>query len=562
MRDGFVLRQIFAGTTITASGGKMVSMKKIKMMRLVFLAGLLAPLLVRAGGDEVAVLYNSRVPESKQVAEHYAALRSVPAKQIFSFALTTNETMTRADFTDLLQKPLAKKLEDAGLWKFGKINFPATTNRPAHTEKHVVESRIRYAVLCYGMPLRIDAAAITEASANNINPPELRDNRAAVDSELAWLPLIKEAVPLTGPLINRFYLLTNSAAISCTNGLLMVARLDGPSAQIASNLVDKALEAERNGLWGRAYFDARGLKTNDVYYLGDQWMTTAAFIARQQGFDTELDTNAETLPAWQPMSQIAIYAGWYAGGVCGPLALPHVEFMPGAFAYHLHSTSAETIRNTNNNWCGPLLARGATCTMGCVYEPYMQFTPNVAFFIQEIGNGWTFGEAAWTSQLALSWMTTVIGDPLFRPMNKPLPQRHAELAREKNPLIEWSFNRLVNLDLAHGIRAPQLATFLEGVPETKNSAVLTEKLAELYDAQGKPSSAIGAWQRALTLNPSPQQRIRLHRLLADKLIAAGRDADAAENFRQFIAEAPDYPDIFATRERLNILERKLAANKK
>ena len=47
----------------------------------------LAPLLVRAGGDEVVVIYNSRVPESKQVAEHYAALRQVPANQIFGFAL-------------------------------------------------------------------------------------------------------------------------------------------------------------------------------------------------------------------------------------------------------------------------------------------------------------------------------------------------------------------------------------------------------------------------------------------------------------------------------------------
>ena len=192
----------------------------------------------------------------------------------------------------------------------------------------------------------------------------------------------------------------------------------------------------------------------------------------------------------------------------------------------------------------------------------MQFTPNIAFFILQFGNGYTFGEAAWTSQIALSWMTTVIGDPLYRPMNKALPQRHAELAREKNPLIEWSFNRLVNLDLVRGLRSPQLAVFLEGVPETAHSAVLTEKLAELYDAQGKPSSALDAWARALTLKPTPQQAIRIHRVLADKLIAAGRDAEAAENFRRLIAEEPNYPDIFSLHEQLNILERKLAANKK
>ncbi len=535
-------------------------MKHLLRRRLIGL--MFAPLFARAGGDEVVVLYNSRVPESKLVAEHYAVRRQVPARQIFSFALTTNETMSRADFTEQLQKPLAKKLEDSGLWKFGKVSFPATNDRPARTEKRVVESKIRYAVLCYGMPLKIDGTPINEPGADKLKPAELRINAASVDSELVWLPQIKETIPLTGPLMNPSYLQTNSALISCTNGMLMTARLDGPTAQIASNLVDKAMTAERDGLWGRAYFDARGLKTNDNYYLGDYWMEVSAQITRLQGFDTELDTNAETIPNWQPLSQIAIYAGWYSGSVCGPFTLPQVEFMPGAFAYHLHSYSADTLRSPEKNWCGPLLAKGATCTMGAVYEPYLQFTPNIAFFIQQLGNGASFGEAAWGSQLGFSWMNTVIGDPLYRPGSKLLPQRHAELLRSKNPLSEWSFNRLVNLELVHGIRPLQLAAFLEGTPNTADSAVLTEKLAELYHALGKPSSTIDALQRALTLHPSAQQRIRLRRTLTERLIAAGREADAAENLRQFIAEAPDYPDLFATRERLNILEQKIAAEKR
>ena len=57
-----------------------------------------APLLARAGGDEVVVIYNSRMPESKAVAEYYARMRQVPEKQIYGFALTTNEEMSRAEF--------------------------------------------------------------------------------------------------------------------------------------------------------------------------------------------------------------------------------------------------------------------------------------------------------------------------------------------------------------------------------------------------------------------------------------------------------------------------------
>ena len=142
------------------------------------------------------------------------------------------------------------------------------------------------------------------------------------------------------------------------------------------------------------------------------------------------------------MSQIAIYAGWYDGNVSGPFALPKVEFMPGAFAYHLHSFSASTMRCEERNWCGPLLAKGATCTMGCVYEPYLSGTPNIAAFLARwMANGFTFGEAAWAAQPVLSWQTTVIGDPLYRPFGKPLQLLHAELTRRHSPLIEWSYLR-------------------------------------------------------------------------------------------------------------------------
>ena len=528
-------------------------------IRLVILFALLAPVSVRAGGDEVVVIYNSRVPESKIVAEHYAAARAVPASQIFSFALTTNEVMTRADFTDFLQKPLAAQLEAAGLWKFGQAAIAAASNRPAHTENRVIQTKIRYAVLCWGMPLKIAPSSRIEEVVEKLTRTEFQHNEASVDSELAWLPLVKMDVPLTGPLPNMLYGTTNRAQLTPLNGILLVTRLDGPTPAIANQLVDKALAAESNGFWGRAYFDARGLKTNDAYFLGDQWILTGAESCREHGFEIETDTNEATWPASAPMSHIAIYAGWYATDANGPFAAPNVEFMPGAFAYHLHSFSADTLRSATRAWCGPLLAKGATCTMGCVYEPYLQFTPNIAGFLQALGNGYTFGEAAWMAENALSWQTTVIGDPLYQPFKKPLPELHAQLARAHNPLIEWSFDRLVNLDLAHGLRAPQLAQFLENVPATAQSAVLTEKLAGLYAAAGKPSSAIATYQNALKLNPSPQQRIRLRLMLGKKLEAEGRDAEALENFRKLLTEAPDYPGRDSIANRLAALQKRIAA---
>ena len=89
-----------------------------------------------------------------------------------------------------------------------------------------------------------------------------------MDSELILLPESRENYPLAGPLRNPLFGATNAAWLNPANGALIVARLDGPPAGIASALVDKAMEAETNGLWGRAYFDLRGL-TNGAYKPGD-----------------------------------------------------------------------------------------------------------------------------------------------------------------------------------------------------------------------------------------------------------------------------------------------------
>ena len=308
------------------------------LLLLLLLTGWLTPLPARADtGDDVVVLYNSRLPESKAVAEHYAAVRQVPDSHLFGFALTTNEIMTRADFRDFLQVQLAADLVETKLWKFGNVNIPASNREPKHTEKRVVASKIRYAVLCWGMPLKIARDDTFKDSNHQANSSEAGRNEAAVDSELAWLPMFKTKQPLNGPLSNPFYGCTNQALLSPTNGLLLVARLDGPTPEIANALVDKAMAAESNGFWGRAYFDARGLQTNDPYYSGDLWMLAGAQVCRLKGFDVETDTNNATFPASYPLSQIAIYAGWYGWDASGPFAQPTVEFMPGAFAYHLHS---------------------------------------------------------------------------------------------------------------------------------------------------------------------------------------------------------------------------------
>jgi uncharacterized protein (TIGR03790 family) len=508
-------------------------------------------------GEEVVVIYNSRMPESKSLAEYYAAKRAVPANQVIGLSLPTGDNMTRAEFRDDLQRPLARALESRKLWEMGDVQTPATNGAAALTERKVVRSSIRYAALCYGVPLRIlKDPNLKEVGAEKLRP-EMQRNEAAVDSELAFLPLIEEKLPLFGPLKNPLFGATNAALIHPTNGVLMVTRLDGPSPEIARGLVDKALLAEADGLWGRTYFDLRGT-TDPSLKQGDDWIRNASAICHQLGFETVVDENAGTFPESFPMSQIAIYIGWYTENVNGPFVRTNVEFMPGAFAYHLHSFSAANLRSPKLNWTGPLLAKGATITMGCVDEPYLGGTPDVGVFTGRLMYyGFSFGEAACASQAVLSWQATVVGDPLYRPFGRNADVVHKQLEARKSKLLEWSWLRLVDLHLANGRSKSDSVLFLQSLEITRESAVLTEKLGDLLDEMKKHALSIASYRRALTLDPSPQQRVRLMLTLADKLGAHDQHSEAFETYQKLLSDCPDYPDKTDIYRRLEVLADKL-----
>jgi len=511
---------------------------------LVFTAASAFPLDGAEPGESVVVVFNSKQPESKAVAQHYATRRKVPAAQVIGLPLPAGDSMSRADFNAQLQTPLLHALESKKLVTFGEGN-------------KIVAAKARHLVLCFGVPLKIARdATLVEPEVEKL-PEPLRRNEASVDGELALLPFARAGYMLAGPRQNPHFGATNAAALHPTNGLMLVARLDGPTADIARGLVDKAMQAESDGLWGRAWFDARGL-TNGPYAPGDAWIRGAAAAAARHGFETVLDERPETLPAATPLSHVALYAGWYDANASGPFARAQVEFVPGAVAYHLHSFSAQTLRTGSDHWCGPLLARGATATMGSVNEPYLGGTPDVrVFFERFVEAGFSFGEAASAAQGSLSWQTTVIGDPLYRPFGKSPREQHEALAARKSRLIEWSHLMVVNRNLARGTTPAEMVGYLRDVPESQSGAVLLEKLADLHAAAANAPAALEATARALELQPSPQQNIRLLLALASRR-ATMRDA-AGEHaaLERLFTEAPDYAGRRSCVERLLALAQQL-----
>lgn len=524
-----------------------------------FLLGLFAALWLAgagahlfAGGEEVVVVYTKQMPESKAVAEYYAEKRGVPSNQIIGLDVPSGDSVTRPDFVRLIQDPLLKELSDRGLVTLRTEVVPARTDHPGRVKYHPLAAKVRYLALCLGLPYRIvhDANYIPKRdddAPDNIAPQLLRDE-ASVDSELMLLPVTGQA-PIYGALRNGLYGATNSAQLNPTNGVMLVSRLDGPSMAIAKGLVDKALIAERDGLNGKAYFDLRGL-TGGGYLTGDQWITNASIIAQRLGFETLIDTRGETIGPGFPFAQAAIYAGWYNDTANGPFALPSVEFMPGAIAYHLHSYSGAALRDPVHNWVGPLLAKGATVTLGCVDEPYLDLTPNIGVFLERLAlQGFTVGEAGAACQPFLSWQNVVLGDPLYRPFAKQVLVLAKELGDAHNPLEAWPLIRKVNVYLLTGRDPETLRDYLIELPLSTNSPVLSEKIARMYADKNRNRQSIEWAQRALGLpDGSPQQRARLWRDLAEWQRPLDKKG-AVASLEAFAKEFPHHPEMLEVRRR-------------
>jgi tetratricopeptide (TPR) repeat protein len=119
----------------------------------------------------------------------------------------------------------------------------------------------------------------------------------------------------------------------------------------------------------------------------------------------------------------------------------------------------------------------------------------------------------------------------------------------------------VNGAIARGVPPSQVENFLENLPLTPASPVLTEKLAELCDNQGKPDAAIEFYRQALKLKPSPEQRIRIRLALGKELLAQNNTAGAIEDYKALLNEAPDYPGKDSISNKITGLEQKITRAK-
>jgi uncharacterized protein (TIGR03790 family) len=347
------------------------------------------------------VVFNNLDPDSVDLAAYYAQRRGIPLDHLVGLDCPTSEEISRAQYDDTIADPLRKIFSDRGWW-----HVPDDPALP------VSDNQIRFVALMRGIPLKIANAADYPGDSYTGRQPQLATNAAAVDSELATLGVRTRKI--SGPMKNPYFQSFTPFMDTPLAALMLVCRLDAPTPDIVRNMIDGALGAERGGLDGFAYIDLRGI-TSGPMAMGDKWLATAAVALRQYGMPLIWDSSPDLIPADFPMDHAAVYLGWYSGSAEGPMVRDDFRFVPGAIAVHIHSYSASTLRDLRADWAGPLLAHGAAATLGNVYEPYLALTSNLDVFADRLRNGFTFAESAYAAEPVLSWMTTDVGDPLYRP---------------------------------------------------------------------------------------------------------------------------------------------------
>lgn len=447
------------------------------------------------------VLFNSNDPESRELALYYAARRKIPIARIVGLDCPTTEEISREDFNSRIAFPLKKQFASAGWWR---LSTDGSTPPP------ITHTGVRFVAIMRGIPLKIAHDRLIGPAKHlpGMARVVLGRNDASVDSEIAalGLPGFTPAGLILNPYFGRFTPILDD---SMPPGLLLPCRLDAPTPATVRRMIDDSIATEQSGLWGWAYVDSRNLTrdtpTDAAYVEGDDWMRRIAAQLRQRGMPVILDQSPDTLPQDFPVTDAALYYGWYAPEANGPFLQPDFRFRKGAVAVHLHSFSAATLRSRSSHWCGPILELGAAATLGNVYEPYLVFTSHLDIFQDRLMNNLTLAEAGYMSQRSISWAGVIIGDPLYRPF--AAWDRFFSPSTAPNP---WREFRQIT---AHSNLLDAIVPLNEAARRTGDSMFL-EALGTAQADAGHLPAALHSFRSALAYAKNPAVTLRLRMEIA------------------------------------------------
>jgi uncharacterized protein (TIGR03790 family) len=377
----------------------------MKRTLLGLLLAMLLPVAPAGGADDaerVLILVNDTVPPeagtgrkgaSAFVGEHYADRRGVPRSNIvhLTIPLACCENDPRA--------------RDS--WNLRWETFEQHVRTPLRRflEQRRLTDRILYLVSTYGVPLRVGGG------------PFGKIDGVSVDSVLAAMHAGRHVLGLRNPYQAgveerkaHFRDWTNPLGWK----MYLVTRLDGPSALIATGLVDKAIKAEASlqKTDGTGYFDYRHLGGSDGYARDDQTMLNAYQLSAARGFASVLNDQTQTGAMIRKAPRTLWAWGWYSG----PNTWDGYEFVDGAVGAQLTSYTANSVRTmAPGTWVPVWLSAGITATWGATGEPTVEGYAMGDNLLNHFWMGYNFAESSYLASPALNHMMVFIGDPLYAP---------------------------------------------------------------------------------------------------------------------------------------------------
>jgi uncharacterized protein (TIGR03790 family) len=265
--------------------------------------------------EHVLIVANRAVPESMELARYYLKMRQIPLQNFVPVKTSKDEQISREAY----EKETAAPVRD----------FVTRTDPDGR--------RLGCILLMCGIPLRIgpnaeESTRLLELRKRLVNVQEkskesektdpqttkrLKEGEAdlekqtvqvtmsttgvSVDSGLALV--MERQYRLEGWLTNRYFLGFHGKAIAnMPKKVLIISRLDGPSNAVVRRIIDDSMQAEREGLTGKAYFDARWPDKGDqelsAYQQYDKAIHNAArIVEKSKKLPVVLNEREKTVPA-------------------------------------------------------------------------------------------------------------------------------------------------------------------------------------------------------------------------------------------------------------------------
>jgi uncharacterized protein (TIGR03790 family) len=471
------------------------------------------------------VVYNSVIPESGELAKFYAQKRGIAHDHVVGLSCSKEEEISREEYDTTIAEPLRAVFKERKWW---------TLRDSPDKRSPVVANSIRFVALIKGMPLKIRAAADYPGDQSGPAPVANR-NEASVDSELATLASFSRRI--SGALVNPYFQSYRAITEFENPALMLVCRLDAPAAATVRGMIVDAIETEKNGLWGRAYVDGAN-NTSGGFVAGDQWLAEIPDQFHRAGVPVIYDGSPALFPDGYPMTDCALYFGWYAEAVAGPFTQPEFRFVPGAVAVHIHSFSASTLRNENANWVGPLVTKGAAATLGNVDEPYLALTSHLNILSDRLLHGFTFAESAYMSVQRLSWMSVMVGDPLYRPYAAWL--QIDKTPDEEKSVSDWkTYHEFATKNSSRP--APEFRALARQEASRNHNGPMFEDLGLMEVRDGNLAVATNYFQQARTVYAKRDDILRVVLEEADALIKQNKSKRAVELIRSVLRISADAP---------------------